>query len=228
MEARNILINSAVFHNGDWEKMYKAIVEKNIVDVVNTTDTNAITILDSNYPKRLREIYKPPFVLFYKGDIDLLKNDNIISVCIMREPTNEGLGALKTIASGIDVGICDRNLDYIKRPIVVLPHGLDKDSTTISDVLARGGLVLSEYPLGVEKTKDTCLARNRIIEGIAHKTLLIEAFGNSSSLIRVNYALQFNHDVFVVPHSIGVDFINNDLIADGAIICTKSEQLYEE
>lgn len=222
---RDYLISLAIAKNGDWNAIYKAVSEKEIIEPVYNTDTKVLTFFDSNYPERLKQAYKPPFVLFYKGDIDLLNSRNIVSICFTREPTSEGLFALKTIAKGIEVGISDRDIDYIKRPIVVLPHGLDIDNSTICDILARGGLVISEYPMGVEKTPETCQARTRIIEAIAHKTLVVEARTHSSALLRVTYSLQMGHEVYVVPHSLSDDFVNNILISEGATICTKADMM---
>ena len=225
VNVRNILISLAIANNGDWNSMYSQLERKEGFDTELSTDENVITFVDKNYPDRLKQVFKPPFVLFYKGDISLLNNDNIVSIVFTREPTNEGLTALKTIASEIDVGVCSKNIDYIKRPIVVLPHGLDIDKDLVADVLARNGLVLSEYPNGVVQTPETCQARTRIIEAIAHKTLVIEATKYSSALLRVNYSLQLGHEVYVVPHSVGGDFINNTLLSEGAICCTEYNQL---
>ena len=73
-KARNILIALSLKHNGDWDKIYEDIQNKTLVEDTYTQQAenikNVITILDEEYPQQLKNSFKPPFVLFYKGNIN--------------------------------------------------------------------------------------------------------------------------------------------------------------
>lgn len=79
MEARKILLALAIRYDNDWNRMYEAIQNKedlseNDKSLVDSFSGNYITILDVDYPARLKQKYKPPFVLYYDGDLSLLKH----------------------------------------------------------------------------------------------------------------------------------------------------------
>ena len=234
MESRTLIMNLAVANDGDWDKIFQQIKSKDFPDINADNQPDYISIVDEIYPERLKRTYKPPFVLFYKGDLSLLSKDNIISVCGAREPTQEGLDQIDKIVKNIDIaivggahGIEGCVIDKAKRPIVVLPHGLDIDPVIVDKVVSKGGLVLTEYTNGIDKSAENCVTIARIIEGLAYKTLVLESKTKSSSLMRVTYSLNLGHDVFVTPHSMNDGYINNQLIKEGAIVCTNAEELYE-
>ena len=82
LEGRNLLLYLSIKYEGDWDKIYCAIKAKEkiskeeVEEVVSTNKTPFITIIDDDYPNALKNIYKPPFVLFYYGDLSLLNNSN--------------------------------------------------------------------------------------------------------------------------------------------------------
>ena len=83
MKARTILIALAVKYQGDWQRIYNDIANKitptsEEIAKVEYLEKECITLLDENYPSMLKEIYKPPFVLFTKGNKDLLNNNDMV------------------------------------------------------------------------------------------------------------------------------------------------------
>ena len=97
LNGRQILIALAIKHGGDWDKIYQALTEKEVSELeecykqFELSTCKATTILDSDYPQILKEIYMPPFVLFYYGDITLTHNpDKCLSVIGSRNPTSYG------------------------------------------------------------------------------------------------------------------------------------------
>ena len=50
------------------------------IEFMKKYDIGIITILDSDYPERLKNIYDPPIVLYYKGNKQLLNQENIIAM----------------------------------------------------------------------------------------------------------------------------------------------------
>ncbi|MDE5949609.1 MAG: hypothetical protein K2G54_01910, partial [Malacoplasma sp.] len=80
---RNVLLYFAIKHNGDWEKIYDSISNKEMIsdaiclETKNSVKKNWLTILDDNYPEELKKILKPPFILFYEGNVKLLNKSNL-------------------------------------------------------------------------------------------------------------------------------------------------------
>ncbi|MDE5767737.1 MAG: hypothetical protein K2H56_04310 [Malacoplasma sp.] len=80
---RNVLLYFAIKHNGDWEKIYDSISNKEMIsdaiclETKNSIKKNWLTILDDNYPEELKKILKPPFILFYEGNVKLLNKSNL-------------------------------------------------------------------------------------------------------------------------------------------------------
>ena len=117
------------------------------------------------------------------------------------------------------------------KTIAVLGNGLDRiypkeNKFLAKTILEKGGAILSEYSLGTKPDKMNFPARNRIISGMSHGILVVEAKEKSGTLITVDFALEQGRDVFVVPgninsvHSVGT----NRLIQQGAkLVCHYSE-----
>ncbi|MGH3010472.1 MAG: DNA-processing protein DprA, partial [Gaiellaceae bacterium] len=106
--------------------------------------------------------------------------------------------------------------------VAVLGCGIDRDYPRAHAELARriveSGLVVSEYPPGVEPAPWQFPARNRIIAGLARATVVVEARERSGALITADFALELGRDVFAVPGEItsGLSNGTNDLIRQGA------------
>ena len=86
------------------------------------------------------------------------------------------------------------------------------------DILAKGGLIVSEYVIGTKPEKYHFPARNRIISGLSEKVIVVEASKNSGSLITVDFALEQGRDVYAVPGRISDSLSQgcNRLIKQGA------------
>ena len=117
----------------------------------------------------------------------------------------------------------DNHTNDCGKTIAVLGNGLDRiypkeNEFLAKTILEKGGAILSEYPLGTKPDKMNFPARNRIISGMSHGILVVEAKEKSGTLITVDFALEQGRDVFVVPgninsvHSVGT----NRLIQQGA------------
>ena len=101
---RNFLIYFAIKYSGDFDKIYQAIINKELVEQkdieqIKRSNISAVTILDLEYPNSLKTCYKPPFVLFYKGDISLLNSESI-AVVGSRYPSEY---AIKATSSQISI-----------------------------------------------------------------------------------------------------------------------------
>lgn len=218
MNAREILLALAIKNNGDWDSIYNDLVEKVMPPEEVEYNGKYITILDEEYPEELKHILKPPFILFYEGNIDLLKENNKIAIVGTREPSEWGTKAIEDMVKKAPVVIngFGRGTETIaieragNNSIAVLPEGIKK---TIA------GLTISELPPMVYKSANYCSFRQRIIAGLCSEMNVAECKKQSGTLGTINYALEFGKTIKVLPVQFGIDYLaNNELIRDGAEI----------
>jgi len=250
MDPRKILIALAMKYDGDWLSIYDHVANKMLMDDKEVEQLNSkckyqtITILDSNYPQYLKTIYRPPFVLFYEGDISLLKeNTTYLGVVGSREPEalyaattnsiikslNKKIVIVSGLAKGID-GIAHKAaLESGKKTIAVIGCGLNvvypMENLTLYKDIRKKGLIVTEYPQDSPPDKDHFPHRNRIIAAIAYRLFVPHARERSGSIITVGYALEAGKDVLCLPSS---DFGNsacNLLIKDGACLVESAQDI---
>ena len=191
---------------------------------------------DALYPKRLKEIYLPPVVLFYKGRLELF-NRLSIGIVGARDHTEYSKEALEYLlpdilerkvsiisglARGVDSLAHQLTLDLNGETIAVIGNGINicypKENQSLYDAIGKKGLILSEYPLDSPPLKFHFPYRNRIIAGLSHGLCVIEAKMHSGSLITANVALSENRQVFALPGNITSEYSKgtNELITAGA------------
>jgi len=237
-KAREILIALAIRNNGDWGRIYEDVKNKTYPtdeEIKQAKSVKCITILDEEYPNELKQSFKPPFVLFYEGDINLLKNNNKDNVAYMgtREPSKYATDSTKalvdqdkhtTIITSLSKGIgtiaAQRAIADNKHVIAVLPCGLQAMTNDLfglaQNIIDNKGLVLTEYPDNVAQDSNTCVMRNRIVVALSHELRITEAKDKSSVNVAISWALTQGKDVSVLPHNVSNNCINNKLIQDGA------------
>lgn len=221
-----------------------------LVEQLDKEKIKVISIDDKNYPKLLAEIYDPPQLFYYRGQLE--KQDEFaLAVVGTRKYTNYGkqvtekivkdLSRTKlTIVSGLALGIDalahQATLDTGGRTMAVLGSGLDKQSIYPSanryladKIIASGGAVISEFPLGTPPLRHHFPQRNRLISGLSLGALIIEAGEKSGALITAKHALEQNRDVFAVPGSVysQVSIGTNQLIKLGAKTVTSASDIIE-
>ncbi len=221
-----------------------------LLEQLNQEGINVITIENKNYPKLLSEIYDPPQLLYYKGQLET-QDEFALAVVGTRKYTNYGKQVAEqivkdlalnnlTIVSGLALGIDALShlaaLEVKGRTIAILGSGLDKQSIYPSanryladKIIASGGAVISEFPLGTPPLKHHFPQRNRIISGLSLGTLVIEAGEKSGALITASHALEQNREVFTVPGSIysPASAGPNQLIKLGAKTVTSAADIIE-
>lgn len=204
-----------------------------------------LSIFDPRFPEYLRHIYDPPALLFYKGDLKLLK-ENLLSVVGSRNHSlytvdvlhqfipslvASGIVTVSGLARGVDTKTHQLTLQHSGKSIAVIGCGLDvyypRENQALQNELAKNHLLLSEYPLGTKPLKYHFPMRNRIIAGISFGTLVVEARYRSGSLITANLALREGREVFAVPGNITNPFCEgtNDLIVQGATCVLNPEMI---
>ena len=179
----------------------------------------SFSILDEIYPWDLSEIYNPPALLFYQGNIDLLELPKVAVVGsrdssklgnqsvqkIIKELNNE-LIIVSGLARGIDTAAHMAALQNGGRTIAVIGTGLDvfypKANKKLQSYIGKNHLVLSEYGPGEQPLKFHFPERNRIIAGLSRGVIVAEAKMRSGSLITCERAMEEGRDVFAIPGSI--------------------------
>lgn len=209
---------------------------------------HVITVLDDDYPRLLREIHQPPWVLYGLGNRDWL-NRVAIGMVGTRTPTSygrmaafklarqlaeQGLVVISGLARGIDTEAHKGALQASGGTIAVLGCGIDvvypPENKLLYQTIAERGLVLSEYPPGTPVHAGLFPRRNRLISGLSHGVVVVEAARRSGALITADFALEQSRDVFAVPGPIYQTQSSgtNRLIRDGAKIVTGVEDILEE
>lgn len=207
-----------------------------------------ITLIDSKYPELLRNMYCPPLVLYYMGNISLLKT-RCLAVVGTRQMSNYADKALRyllppvvhhqvTIVSGLARGVDGLShqiaLDHDGKTIAVVANGLNRvyppGHDHLQRLIKRHGLVISEYPLDSPSLPHQFVERNRIIAGLSQACLVVEARKRSGSLITASIALQENRNVLAVPGQIDniLSAGCNELIAGGARPVLDAADILEE
>ena len=208
-----------------------------------------LTLQDAAYPSRLKNIYDPPWLLYYKGRMPAFDEEAASAVVGTRDCTPYGVacaeklsfglasgGALIVtgLAAGVDSAAARGALRAGGTVAGVVGNGLDVpypyENRYLYEDVAAAGVLISEYPPGTRPAASHFPVRNRILSGLALATLVVEAPERSGALITANTALEQGRDVFAVPgpidaeNSVGC----NRLIRDGAGLVSEAWDILRE
>jgi DNA processing protein len=201
------------------------------------------------YPERLKEIYDPPPVLWVHGSVGLLSRPGI-AVVGTRHPTPYGAGVAEMISrdlaarrlliiSGMARGIdsyAHRGALAARMPTVaVWGTGIDvvypkENKKLAEEILASGGTIVSENPMGTFPAPQNFPRRNRILSGLSIAVLVVEAAENSGTRVTARCAEDQNRDLFAVPGNVTNkgSWTPNTLIKQGAKLVATWEDVWEE
>lgn len=206
-----------------------------------------LSILDSNYPLELKEIYNPPVLLFYQGNIELLSKPKLAvvgarqasqigcqSVKKIIKETNNQFVIVSGLARGIDTAAHVSALKNGGSSIAVIGSGLDvyypTENKKLQEYMSYNHLVLSEYFTGEQPLKFHFPERNRIIVGLCQGIVVAEAKMRSGSLITCERALEEGREVFAIPGNIidGKSDGCHHLIQEGAKCIISGKDILSE
>ncbi|MDZ5474354.1 DNA-processing protein DprA [Bacillus sp. 31A1R] len=212
-------------------------------------EIHIITLFDEIYPQMLKETYQPPWILYGKGNINLLKVEPKLAVVGSRQATEygkksihflfpkilkKGVIIVSGLAAGVDALAHETAIKLGGSTIAVIAGGLfhiyPKSNLSLALHMMRHQLVISEFPPNSKPTRWQFPMRNRIISGLSNGTLIIEAKQKSGSLITANYAVHEGREVFALPGSIfnSNSTGTNELIQQGAKLVKSDEDILEE
>lgn len=206
-----------------------------------------ITYMDDEYPEDLRNILSPPPYLYVKGNVNLLRYPVKVTIAGSREATPYGLNVAVDFAhelasdkvcivsggaKGIDAAAIRGAMRAGNRVIVVMGTGIDlsypkENEKLFEQVVASGGVLVSEFPLGMGPLGHNFPIRNRIMTALGDAVVIVEAAERSGALISASHAMEQGKMLFAVPgnidspNSVGV----NELLRDGALFALSGSEI---
>jgi DNA processing protein len=208
-----------------------------------------VSLSSPGYPGELKQIYDPPLLLYVRGSEEVIAQAGI-AVVGTRHPTPYGTGMAERLsadlalrglvifsgmARGVDTAAHRGTLAAKGKTVAVFGTGVDvvypkENSRLLEQILALGGAVISEFPLGTFAAPQNFPIRNRIISGISLGVLVVEAAEYSGTRITARCALEQNRDVYAVPGNVTNknSWGPNTLIKQGAKLVATWEDVWEE
>jgi len=176
---------------------------------------------DDDYPAMLREIGDPPIFLSFRGDLAILARP-CLGIVGTRAMTSYGkrivedwvptivrsaVTTVSGLALGVDAAVARATIGCGGQTVAVLGSGLQSifpptHADLAKQIVAHGGLLLSEFPLDIVPDKYTFPARNRIIAGLSRGVLVVEAGEESGALITADLEVDYGREAFAVPGSV--------------------------
>ncbi|GMB10906.1 MAG: DNA-protecting protein DprA [Candidatus Improbicoccus devescovinae] len=209
-----------IFKRNELENLQKySLTDAQLVlDKCKRLGYNVIGFSDKNYPDLLKRIDNPPCVLYAKGDITCVNSRLVISIVGSRSASYFGSAmAFKTAydlasedvlivsggALGIDTASHKGAIAAQGQTVGILACGIDfpylLTNENLRNQISENGVLISEYPPGYPMRNFNFYLRNRLISGISHGTIVVEAGKKSGALVTANFAAEQNRDVFVTP-----------------------------
>ena len=209
---------------------------------------DCIYLGNAEYPRLLAEISDPPACIWIRGNRTLLSRLTV-AVIGARAASQEGLIAageiamdlaragvvvVSGLARGIDSAAHQGALDGGGATIAVLGTGLDvvypAENAALSERIATGGLLVTEFAPGSHPEDWHFPRRNRIISGLSKAVVVVEAREKSGSLITARLAADQGRDVMAVPGTIvgGRNRGANALLRDGAKLVESAVDILQE
>lgn len=247
------------FHRISAEDIIEANrIANRIISTAHLHNVGIISYFDNSYPKVLKNCVgedgklDPPLILYYRGNLDILKNPGI-AVIGTREPTPNGVKAGEyfasefakrgyNIVSGLAIG-CDTTghkgaLEAKGVTTAFLANGLDWDSIypkenlkLAQEIVAKGGLLLSEYPIGQGCGRFGLVARDRLQAGLSIATIVIQTGKNGGTMHAVNATIASRKPLFAVDYRNPEDYKHEKvqgnimLIRDKGAVPLRSNEL---
>ena len=216
-----------------------------ILDACRRQDLRILTYQDAAYPRRLRNIYAPPVVLYQKGTLPDVDGEALISVIGTRKASVYGLrtgrelawqicrcggSVVSLLTTGVDAEAARGALLADGRCIGVLGTAHEEDRSLLGRELASRGALISEYPPGTRFQKSFFRDRNRIAAGLSVGVVVVEAPEHSGTRLFAQEALEQGKEVFAVPGNVNAENSAGTLamLKEGARLATCGWDVLED
>jgi DNA processing protein len=218
---REKLIALSIVKKGNWDEVYRFLRDNRNLDsidefatceLIQQLDCDALTLLDNEYPSAWHEMPKPPFVVFYKGDIGLL-NAKSISVIGGKEVSNHTskvvrhvMGALPddvSVISGFEIGVEAYSMSLASQRIAVIASGFGVDRPYQKyksfKNMNKCDLILSELPPNVKFDMSAYYRSYHLIHELSDMVCVFELPSFDLRLKYLAYLTDIGKDVVVTP-----------------------------
>ncbi len=230
---------SGIFTPGQIEKLKNSSIDKAYEVMENCRRYNcaAVTPDEKLYPRMLKTLDDLPAVIYYQGELKFLIHKIAVAMVGTREADENSLAVAKSLSAsitrsgaivvsggalGVDSAAHLGALEAGGKTLGVLGCGFGTDylqsNAGLRERIASNGALVSEFPPMTPAISRNFPIRNRIISGLCHGTVVIEAGVKSGSLITAGLALEQGRDVYAVPGNVmSSKFLGvHKLINDGA------------
>jgi DNA processing protein len=206
----------AVGSSDDWSlaEAYEWAAQE--LDRYHSLGIEVINFFDQRYPPRLSEIGDPPVLLFVRGNAGLLAGSHFVAVVGTREPSRfgetaassitsalaeRGWGVVSGLARGIDTVAHRTALEKGTPTIAVLGCGLDRiypseNEGLAGQIVASGGALVSELPLGAPPVPRNLIARDRIQSGTAVAVVVAQTGVAGGAMHTARFAAEQGRPIF--------------------------------
>ena len=221
-----------------------------VMDDCRKKGIRIMTFDSEYYPKKLANIFDPPYVLYVKsakridlnkeltiamiGTREMTKYGRVAAIGLANDLALAGVTIVSGMARGIDGASLSGALRAGGKTIAVLGCGADiaypPEHDKMMEQIAQTGMVITEYPPGSPPLPQHFPVRNRIISGLCSGTVVVESPASGGSLITASLALEQGRDVFAVPGNINSQYSDgaNELIRNGAHLISSALDIISE
>lgn len=221
---------------------------KRELEAIDKYHVQVITCTDHDYPEKLKTIFDPPPLIYFRGN-GLHPHEVMIAVVGSRKASTygritaekicgelalKGVTVVSGMARGIDSAAHRGTLKAGGRTVAVLGSGIDvvypPENRQLYDEIVEKGAVISEFPMHTKPDRGNFPARNRVISGMSLGTVVVEAGIQSGALITADMALEQGREVFAVPGNItsASSRGTNRLIKQGAVLIERADDILHE
>lgn len=250
LAGRQELLSTGLYKETAIDKFLKqrdlALPEK-LQEFCEREKVRLMTIKDADYPLSLKHIALPPKVLYIKGNLPKLEYS--IGIVGSRRASSyglkvagdfaqdlaaEGIVVVSGGAKGIDSAAHEGALQAKGTTVAVLGCGIDviypRENAALFAQITVSGAVITEFAPGTEPLAMNFPSRNRIINGLTHGILVVEAAKKSGAMITAEFAADEGHEVYCIPGSI---YLPNSigchsLIKSGAMLVDRPEDILND
>ncbi len=250
----DLLLTISYICSGEWNDIYDIIKNKKKVDstrLIEARDnvkSQFIQILSDEYPDCYKHAHNPPILLYYYGDIKLLKTP-LLAVVGSRHPTDyqkrmtekildaffektkNEYGIISGLARGIDQIAMGVAMRHHAKSVGVLGSGIEycypKENKHIYDYCKEHGLLISEYPCDVKPLPEHFPFRNRLIASACRAMFVPGASQRSGTSTSIKYALEAGKDILALPCDLENNDLTDYLIHDGADVIINADDLID-
>lgn len=236
--------NAELFHNDLHSTPFHVYEERYRRD-----DVHWLSCFDEDYPKLLKEVYDPPFIIFLKGRRELLQFPRKLAVVGSRQATSYTEDNLRKMMPGLaekDIVIVSglaRGADTMAHKMAIRSNGLTiaviaggfhhiypSENRKLAEYMMKHQLLISEYPPDFKPQKWQFPFRNRIISGLSAAILVTEAQKKSGTFITADYALNEGREILCIPGAVHHKLSEgtNSLIKEGAKMVLSIEDIFSE